>query len=54
MILEEKVEVKYSGKNIPILKSKGYLDLKQGQLVEVRIDDLSIKLVKIWDIIFYL
>jgi hypothetical protein len=43
MILEEKVEVKYSGKNIPILKSKGYLDLKQGQLVEVRINDLSIK-----------
>ena len=43
MILEVKVEVKYSGKNIPILKSKGYVNLKQGQSIEVEINDLSKK-----------
>ena len=43
MILEEKVEVCYSGSNIPILKDKGYLGFKQGQIIEVKVSDLSIK-----------
>jgi hypothetical protein len=43
MILEEKVNVIYSGKNIPLLKDKGYTDFKQGQIVEVKISDLPVK-----------
>jgi hypothetical protein len=37
MILEKKVIVIYSGKNIPFLKDKGYTNLKQGQLVEINV-----------------
>lgn len=43
MILEKTIKVMYSGKNIPILKSKGYVSFKQGEFVEINIFDLSLK-----------
>lgn len=54
MILEEKVNVTYSGKNIPLLKEKGYVDFKQGQIVEVKVYDLpeksTVKITAVCDI----
>ena len=42
MILEKKVNVIYSGTNIPLLKSKGYLGFKYGDTIEVNVEDLSL------------
>jgi hypothetical protein len=42
MILEKKVDVIYSGTNIPLLKNKGYLGYKYGDMVEVNVEDLSL------------